>query len=206
MAINTIRGNYSLKTFPLQVLFFLLSFSALLLSLPLANRTQSADVIAIARQYIGIKENPDGSNRGKEVDVFNQTAGADKGSYWCMSFVYTMYHLSGNNKLLKTASCWQQLKYAKRFASGLKVLPVGKQWGTVQTKPGDIGILSHDGIDEELIGGAWNGHCFLIEQDGRTNVKTIEGNTNTNGSRNGNQVAERQREKRKILAAIRVTN
>jgi hypothetical protein len=48
-----------------------------------------------ARGFLGVTEEPPGSNRGHWVDQWNTIAGDPLGSAWCMAFVHSMYHACG---------------------------------------------------------------------------------------------------------------
>lgn len=48
-----------------------------------------------AESFIGVREEPPGSNRGKLIDKWNQQAGVPMGSAWCMSFAHAMFNACG---------------------------------------------------------------------------------------------------------------
>lgn len=162
-----------------------------------------------SERYVHVRERG-GQNRGPEVDVFNRTAGASLASNWCMSYVYTMWDkastaLKTQNVLARTAAVWRQVVHARRFGSRMKVIMAGHRFGTstLPVLPGDIGIMSTRGTDQGLLGSQWTGHVYLVRDDRGSTVGTREGNTNTDGSRNGYRVAERIRRKDRTLCFLR---
>ncbi len=44
--------------------------------------------ISIARSFVGVREEPSGSNTGKDVTTFLKSAGIDSPAPWCAAFVY----------------------------------------------------------------------------------------------------------------------
>lgn len=131
-----------------------------------------------ARARIGVREKPLGSNRGQEVDSYNQRSGAPPGSFWCMSFVYfcvdeASKKLGKANPLPKTASCSKLYNWAK--ANGRL---------TSRPEPGDVFLC---------IGGD-TGHFhtgFVDRKPFSERFATVEGNSNDEGSSNGIEVAHR---------------
>ena len=179
----------------------------LILLLPTSLCCAQLPKVAVCRaeSYLYVREKP--ANRSPQIDYFNKTAGAALGSYWCMSFVYTVYNeaskLQGvKNPLLRTASVSNQLKYAKRLGSKLKVINY-KGFGLKTAKVGDIGCMKSGTFGIEDIGKLWSGHTFLVLSEQYDKFLTIEGNTNYLGSRNGDRVAKKSRNKNSVLALIR---
>lgn len=136
--------------------------------------------LQIALGHEGVSEHPKGSNSGPEVDIYLKSVGLKKGNPWCMAFVYWCVNtackdLNIKNPLLKTGSVLKQWNETelRKFPSRASAV-----------KPGDIFIMEfskgmgHTGIVEKVAGGL---------------VHTIEGNTNDDGSREGYEVARRQR-------------
>jgi hypothetical protein len=137
-------------------------------------------VIEIAQSQIGIVENPIGSNRGPEVDIFLRTVGLDPvGEHysWCAAFVYWCFNqaaaqLNLHNPLIKTAGVidhWNRATCAKISKAAAIANP-----GLIQ--PGHIFIIDH---------GNGSGHTGLVESTNGGNLVTIEGNTNEALSSNG---------------------
>lgn len=121
-----------------------------------------------------------GSNRGPQVEVFLKTAGVAAGNPWCGAFVYSCALLAGykNSELPSNpASTYFWYKWAvdtKRLKSGR----------------GEISALTSEELRRCL--GVWNGseggHIFKIFGRNGNMVlewRTGEGNTNAQGSREG---------------------
>lgn len=136
--------------------------------------------LAIAIKNVGVTEKPKGSNSGPEVDIYLKSIGLGKGYPWCMAFVYWCVNtackdLNRPNPLVKTGGVLRQWN-----ETTLRKLTVRDR----AIKPGDIFIMEfrkgmgHTGFVEKVTGGL---------------VYTIEGNTNDDGSREGYEVARRQR-------------
>lgn len=51
--------------------------------------------LARASTYVGVREDPPGSNRGHLIDAWNRLAGVPVGSKWCMSFQHAMFLACG---------------------------------------------------------------------------------------------------------------
>lgn len=137
-------------------------------------------VVCIASSEVGVKEVPKRSNSGCGVDDYLKSVGLKPGYAWCMAFVYWVVNraakeLDIKNPLVRTAGVLRQWN-----ETTLRKLPKTSR----AIKPGDIFImdfgkgLGHTGIVESVTGGV---------------IQTIEGNTNDNGSREGDRVARRSR-------------
>lgn len=139
---------------------------------PLATQT-----VKTATSQLGVTEIPKGSNSGPEVEIYLKSVGLGKGYSWCMAFVFW---------------CVQQASTKASTTNPLKKTGgVLEQWNSrpklhVETpQPGDIFIMDF---------GHGKGHTGIVEsvrQDGT--IKTIEGNTNDDGSREGYEVCRRIR-------------
>lgn len=158
-------------------------------------------MVDTARKYTYVRETH-GANRSPIIDVWNNIAGVARGSSWCMSFVYNMYKKAGGTKLTRTGSVWRQVDHADSYGSGLMCYDAD-DYG-FSAKRGDIGCMSNKGTNDNLIGQSWFGHTYIVIRDAINGwVATIEGNTNNNGSREGNGVYERSRHVSKTLCFIR---
>jgi hypothetical protein len=133
--------------------------------------------VNIAEKYIGIAEDPKGSNRGPLIDRWNTNAHAPLGSFWCASFVSAIameweLQTGYDWPLCISADCDVWLASAKKHG----VL-------SQQGKPGDIVLL---------VAGNDAYHIGIISGYSETNtLMSIEGNSNNDGSRNGYIVAQR---------------
>ena len=131
-------------------------------------------LLDIARQEIGKKEIPKGSNWGKDVQRYLKSVGLNFSSPWCMAFCFWVVEQYAKqegikNPLYKTGHVGKQ----NQMSAALRVkIP----------KPGDIFIMIfRDG----------SGHCGFVEYVKADTVFTIEGNSNNDGSPNGYEVCRK---------------
>jgi Rv2525c-like, glycoside hydrolase-like domain/Putative peptidoglycan binding domain/CHAP domain len=138
-------------------------------------------VIDIAASQIGVVEQPRGSNRGPEVDVFIRTTGlnpAEDSFPWCVCFLYWVFEQAAKvkgteNPLPKTAGVIALWNLGRHTEAQV----VRKSEATAQTvEPGMIFHL-------DLGGG--KGHAGLVIEVRGDRIITIEGNTNPGGSSDG---------------------
>lgn len=161
-----------------------------------APSTLLSKVLEIAESQIGVMEEPRGSNSGRRVEQYLRSVGLDPGYAWCVAFQYWCFQqaataLGRSNPMVKTAGVldhWHQA--GRRNISRITTLEA--QNNPLQLKPGMIFT-----IDVGDPGGA--GHAGFVEKvvDGR--LMTIEGNTNTGGSREGIGVFRRDARKLKDI-------
>lgn len=122
------------------------------------------EVLTKAASFIGVTENPKGSNNVPFViDYFGYLPEhADKVAPWCVIFVWDVFRMVGASNLLfdgkKVGSCTVLWKWAKN--NGLCV---------TTPKPGDLVLLD------------WNSdqtadHIGFVEEVHETTLTTIEGN------------------------------
>lgn len=146
--------------------------------------TSAADVLAIARNEIGYKESPSGSNRTK----YGQWYGLN-GEPWCAMFVSWVFDKAG---LRLPASTSKGFAYTPAGAAWFK--RQGKWLTNISTKvtPGmvvffywpSMGRIAHVGIVEE------------VKPNG--DLVCIEGNTDAAGGRTGGQVMRRVRSRQTV--------
>jgi len=142
--------------------------------------------LQFAISQIGQQEQPIGSNSGPMVDEYLKCAGLNPGYAWCQSFVLWCYwkaaqQLAGANPVVHTAGvldCWNRT--------------------AVQFKITQAEALKHPelilpGYQFCLKEGKASGHTGLVERVDGNVIHTIEGNSNTNGSREGYEVVRHQR-------------
>lgn len=130
-------------------------------------------IIAREKANVGVEEVPRGSNKQPYAAI----AGHRNGEPWCATFQVAMFKRVGIAlpKGATTASTVLNeaaFKKAKRLYSKPKV--------------GDIGFLFFPSLGRVA-------HTFLVYKVDATYVYTIEGNSNTNGSREGYEVCLRKR-------------
>jgi len=151
--------------------------------------TLALRALDIMLAQVGVKEVPD--NSGPAVAEFLGSVHLDTGYAWCMAFIYWAYQraaaeLGVNNPLVKTGGCIRQAnEIDKKY-----IVPEGEK-----PQRGDIAIIDL---------GEGKGHVFAVTGLHDDNVGTVEGNTNTNGSANGDCVYERTRAVTKAKYYIRI--
>lgn len=148
--------------------------------------------LKIAQSQNGVQEVPKNSNAGPAVESYLKSVGLGKGYAWCMAFVYwsvkeASKQLNTETPLIKTAGVLRQWN---EITPKMKV--------TKSPKSGDIFIMDY---------GKGQGHTgFVVEVRADGSLKTIEGNTNDEGSREGYEVAYRIRKQSAIKGYIRILN
>lgn len=134
-------------------------------------------VLKEAQRYIGVTEQPPGSNRGVEVDYWIRETGLDpkQGLPWCAAFVHQVGRqaIGAAWPVPRTAS----VKAIATWAAGLHETPLA----------GDLFLLWNQGLGRY----AHVGFVETVLPGGR--FTTLEGNTNPGGSRDGFGVFRRER-------------
>ena len=136
--------------------------------------------IDIATKYVGVTENPVGSNRSIQIDDWNEAVGVPVGSFWCASFVSAVVHkwVAATGKdfpIDESASCDAWFNRAK--AKGLL---------TRIAKPGHILLVMKSADSSDAI------HIGICGYESNGLISSIEGNSNNDGSANGTMVALRK--------------
>lgn len=134
-------------------------------------------VVQKALSQVGIRETPANSNRGADVEKYLASIGLGGGYAWCMAFVYwcikeAAKELNLPHPLYKTGGVLMQ--WSQR-----------PQLRTQNPAPGYIFIIDH---------GRGRGHAGIVETVTDAAINTIEGNSNIEGSREGDGVYRRTRE------------
>jgi len=142
--------------------------------------------LQIAKTQLHVREKT-GKNDGEAVESYLKSVALGKGYAWCAAFVYWCFseaakQLDVPNPLYKTAGVLHHWNNTK----GLKT----------KTNPqaGDIFIMDY---------GKGNGHTGIVERVVGDIVHTIEGNTNSASSREGDGVYLRARKMNTIVGYIR---
>ena len=132
------------------------------------------ELIAIAKNEIGVKEYPPGSN---QVKYNNWMYGRNASEPWCASFVAWCF--KGSGLVPKTASCLNMLEWFERRGQIVK-----------EPKPGDIVFFKYPTNKRRT-----NHVGIVVAANGKI-INTIEGNTSsgsTGSQDNGGMVAQRNR-------------
>jgi len=155
----------------------------------------SNTIVEIAKSQIGVQEKPLGSNSGKEVDTYLRSVGLRPGNYWCMAFVFWVYdetckRMKIQNPLQVTGGCLSQWNLVKNA-----VKADNKE--THLIVKGSIFIMKFT---------KGKGHTGIVESVEDGYVNTIEGNTDSEGGRDGQGVYRRRRRISSIYGFIIVQN
>lgn len=155
-------------------------------SLSIGNRS-----LEIAISQLGVCEQPKGSNGGPQVTQYLKSVGLGAGYAWCMAFVHWCVARASEeqgikNPLLKTAGVMMQYN-----GTVLRKLPKTSS----SVKPGDIFIMQF---------AHGTGHTGFVKEVKKGYIVTVEGNTNDDGSREGYEVAERERPLSSIYGFIQL--
>ena len=151
-------------------------------------------VIAVASAEVGVREKPLGSNRGPKVDQYIKVCGLNpaEGSFpWCMCFVYWCFQTASaqlgiDNSCPRSAGvhvAWN----AARASAKIKTVSASD----AKKNPG----LVTAGMIFFLDTGGGKGHAGIVISADNGVLRTIEGNTNDGGSREGIGVFSRSSRK-----------
>jgi hypothetical protein len=148
-------------------------------------------VVATANAFIGLGEDGD-DNRGQMVELFLREVRQPPGQPWCAAFVHHVGYwshydhtaLRSSWPLLATASCFELAEFARE-----------RGWLVEKPALGDVFLLhskelrrfAHTGVVVELVQSYGSG------AEASYVCTTIEGNTNADGSRNGNTTLRKTR-------------
>lgn len=144
-------------------------------------------IVAIARTYLGVEEDPIGSNSGPLIDTWLAFVGAHPGDAWCAAFACDVVHEA------RVAEGMGPLTF-KRSGGALRLLIINDALRTTNPLPGDLIIWDH---------GNGKGHVSIKTGD----ATHIAGNTSPDGkSRVGYGVFEHpyDPDDQKIAGYIRV--
>jgi len=140
--------------------------------------------LQVAITQLDIKEEPIGSNWGKDVKKYLNSVGINFPASWCAAFVYWCFKTADPaTKLTKTGgvlNMWNKTPLANRHST---------------PAVGDIFILDY---------GKGLGHTGIVERVENGMIWTIEGNTNDTGAREGFEVCRRRRVASKCKGFIRL--
>jgi hypothetical protein len=141
------------------------------------------DVAALLKtfaSYVGIKEDPMGSNNGVMVNKFNASCGLAPSDHapWCASVAHYGYLVNGAPD--------RPGAYSPSWYSKTRVIPAA------MAQPGDVGLIYFPSK------GRYAHTIAAIEKVNRSgrivsSYVTLEGNTNAMGSREGDSFARRVR-------------
>jgi hypothetical protein len=140
--------------------------------------------IQIALSYDGVREKG-GNNRGKQVEAFQASIGLSPGDPWCAAFVCFC---------IKEAA--KQLGVKPKFEYGGSVYKLWtRNQGLQVTQPTQncIFLIDH-GLSKAGTRIGHTGFCIGRNQSHTETLETMEGNTNSAGSRDGDGAYHKSRE------------
>lgn len=147
-----------------------------------------------AREYVGVKEHPPGSNRGPDIDRWCKWANGQVGYPWCAAFACGMVREACELIVPdpRRASVGFLEAWAEKVGSLLKpgTRPRRGDWICYRFDSDDW--PDHIGIVLRVYAIGWAGRYAY----GR--VRTIEGNTSAGDDANGGQVQIRYRDVRRV--------
>jgi hypothetical protein len=143
-------------------------------------------LIETYRSFIGVKELT-GNNDGKEVEMFLQSAGLGKGYAWCAAFATYCHEINGIPFPAK-APAWSPSWFPKARRIDKTTASTGDVFGLFYqnlNRIGHVGFIDEDWSDKGNI------------------ILTVEGNTNSDGVREGDGVYRKRRSKKQIHVVSR---
>lgn len=148
--------------------------------------------IAIAEADANVRE-VGGANRGERVEQYQRTVGLRPGDPWCAAFV--AWCIMQSRDLTKApAWCsgsaittWQ--RGSKRAGAAQRVTPLDAEFRK-RVAPGFVWVRATDERSAKLArAGGWvKGHTGIVVAVDDAGFHTVEGNTNSAGSREGDGV------------------
>lgn len=143
-------------------------------------------VVPTAELFVGWVKEATGANDGRWVEAIQRVTGNKRGDAWCASYVCFVMDIAfrGRAPLPTTASCDVLLAHARKHNLLVK-----------DPEPGDVFLVLKSPDDAV--------HTGVVSRVTEQTVGTIEGNTNSGGSREGWGVFARER-RRAGLAFVRV--
>lgn len=137
------------------------------------------DVLQTAVSQLGVQEKPRGSNDGAEVRAYLRATGLGPGHPWCAAFIAWCVQQVENNRQTviawpKTASCDVILAFARRH----DIL-------VTEPQDGDVFLVLASPNDAT--------HTGFVRSTKKTKFTTIEGNSNSTGTREGTEVCSNAR-------------
>lgn len=142
------------------------------------------EIVKVALSYVGKRETPNNSGfTDKDFEKRMKDVGWEKSLSWCSFFCELVWKEAYNNPVVN--------KELDKFFSGsatttYKNFDLSGTWKTSQ-KPvkGALAVWRY--------ANGWKGHIGIVTEVGDGSFKTVEGNTNSEGGREGIEVAKKNR-------------
>ena len=137
------------------------------------------DVLDKAISQLGVEEHPRGSNDGAEVRAYLRATGLGSGNPWCAAFLAWCVQQVEVTRTMdiawpKTASCDVILAFARRH----DIL-------FTEAQDGDVFLVLASANDAT--------HTGFVRSTSKTKFSAVEGNSNSTGTREGNEVCSNSR-------------
>jgi len=158
------------------------------------NKSTVGDkALHVASGYIGVSEQPAGSNKVMFSEWYGMTGP------WCLMFVTYCFVKAGSKSFIKGskyAYCPYLLTDAKASRNGLRVIP------KTDVRTGDIVLFdwNRDGTADHV------GIVVMPPAKKKATFTTIEGNTSGTNPSDGGMVATMSRVTSDVIAFVRVSN
>ena len=149
-----------------------------------SNMAELAVQIALTQTHV--REDPLGSNNGADIQKYCRSAGKSAPALWCMAFVYWCYSEAAS-RLGQPHPMIGVPDWAKIYVTGCYAW--ARDNGKTVDTPARGDVFCVRGGSE----GRTHKHTGIVTEVDGGNVKTIEGNTNNDGSSNGIGVFARTR-------------
>ena len=154
------------------------------------KKTLGEQALAIGKQYVGVKENPPGSNRVMFSDWYGIVGP------WCAMFVSYCF-VKANSKAFVRGQRWSYCPFllddARHNRYGVTAISED------QARAGDIVLYSwkHDGVANHV-------GIIVTPPNGGISFIALEGNTGIGDDSNGGEVMIRQRHTDDVIGYVRV--
>lgn len=144
---------------------------------PVIVKQPKKDITEIYLSQIGVREKT-GKNDGQEVEMYLKTVGLGKGYAWCSAYVKWCLVQA---EIPNTINAWSPT------AENKKHIVFSNRKFNEEPLPGDVGTLYYSKLKRI-------GHTYFFHQKINESVyESVEGNTSTQGSREGDGVYRRIR-------------
>lgn len=157
--------------------------------------------VQIALTMVGRHEQPLGSNCGPQIAEFfaadyYKPNKADNGYAWCASFVCRIVQLALERAHLSETGTFRRPKTPSAF--GLA------DWSRAQDETTHTKDFPKEVKAGDIIIFTWS-HCGIAvtDSDSRGEFETVEGNTNSAGSREGTHVIHKRASQKRNLSSVR---
>ncbi len=150
-----------------------------------------AGALQAAMDQVGVRETG-GRNRGPAVEKYLAAVGKPPGLSWCMAFCCWCYKEGAHNRRIESSPVIMTAgvhHHWRKAPDEIKLDPGVAIDDLRNVKPGMIFLIDH---------GHGKGHCGVVVAAEAEGLRTIEGNTNIKGSRDGDGVHHRIRRYREI--------